>query len=181
MLITSCAKPLMASPTSVPAASTVEAIFCPAGVHRNTKRLPAANAAALAGSDGTATMSTGAGVVVVAGVGSGAAAMLYPFPYCRDRIAKYHCLLFSFLIWCLLFRRRGSGWRPGSPLTSRYACQSGPRRANRRNLLKPQAVGFYEICDSDLWGRMISCGPIANRPSLRRFPHFWLRFVIFFS
>src|SRR5579871_6027373 len=59
MFTTSCAKPFTTSEIALPAFSTSLEICCPTGVHRNTKRLPAANAAALAGSDGTATINAG--------------------------------------------------------------------------------------------------------------------------
>src|ERR1017187_1962781 len=102
MSTTSWARPFTTSPMALPAAAASPATFCPAGVQRNTKRLPAANAAALAGSDGTATMSAGVGFV--AGVGSGAVAMLYPVIARRlrvlnrrDSITKCHRMLFSFV------------------------------------------------------------------------------------
>src|ERR1035441_5073855 len=107
--MTSWARPFTTSPMALPAATASLDTVCPAGVQRNTKRLPAANAAALAGSDGTATMSAGVGFV--AGVGSGAVAMLYPVIARRlrvlnrrDSITKCHRMLFSFVSLHLLPR-----------------------------------------------------------------------------
>ena len=77
MSITSWARPLTKSATALPADSASLVILCPAGVQRNTKRLPAAKAAALAGSDGTATMRAGAGMGSAVGVGKGVAAILF--------------------------------------------------------------------------------------------------------
>jgi|HubBroStandDraft_1064217.scaffolds.fasta_scaffold56030_2 hypothetical protein len=67
----------------------------PAAVQRKTKRLPAAKAAALAGSDGTATTITGVGFVLGTGAGAGPGiglvAMLYAYsPY---SICTYNLLL----------------------------------------------------------------------------------------
>ena len=102
MSITSWARPFTTSAMALPAVKASPAICCPAAVQRKTNRLPAANAAALAGSDGTATISAGAGVGVVlgvgGGVGSGVVAMLYPSGGVlralnfRSRIVTCHCL-----------------------------------------------------------------------------------------
>src|ERR1039458_9596989 len=51
MSTTSWARPFTTSPMALPAAAASPATFCPAGVQRNTKRLPAANSVGLAALD----------------------------------------------------------------------------------------------------------------------------------